>query len=63
MFGKRAYDQAARNPDSAATLFKRLMGSSTPIKLPAVGLTMTPEECSAEILKGLFGYLPEDIAQ
>lgn len=59
--GKRAYDQAARNPDSAATLFKRLMGTSTPVKLPAVDLTMTPEECSAEILRVLFGYLPEDI--
>lgn len=59
--GKRAYDQAARNPDSAATLFKRLMGTSTPVKLPAVNLTMTPEECSAEILRVLFGYLPEDI--
>lgn len=59
--GKRAYDQAARNPDSAATLFKRLMGTGTPIKLPAVGLTLTPEECSAEVLRMLFGYLPEEI--
>lgn len=59
--GKRAYDQAARNPDSAATLFKRLMGTSTPVKLPAVNLTMSPEDCSAEILRVLFGYLPEDI--
>jgi molecular chaperone DnaK len=59
--GKRAYDNSARNPDNAATLFKRLMGTSTPIKLPAVNVTMTPEECSAEILKLLFGYLPEEI--
>ncbi len=59
--GRRAYDQAARNPESAATLFKRLMGTSTPVKLPAVNLTMSPEECSAEILRVLFGYLPEDI--
>ena len=29
--------------------------------LPAIDLTMTPEECSAEILKVLFGYLPEEI--
>lgn len=55
--GKRAYDNAARNPENAATLFKRLMGTSTPVKLPAVDLTMTPEECSAEILRVLFGYL------
>jgi molecular chaperone DnaK len=59
--GKRAYDQAARNPESAATLFKRLMGTSTPVKLPAVNLIMSPEECSAEILRVLFGYLPEDV--
>jgi molecular chaperone DnaK len=37
--GKRAYDNAARNPENAATLFKRLMGTSTPVKLPAVDLT------------------------
>lgn len=59
--GKRAYDNAARNPDNAAILFKRLMGTSTPVKLPAVNLTMTPEECSAEILRALFGYLPEEV--
>jgi molecular chaperone DnaK len=59
--GSRAYNNAARNPDNAATLFKRLMGTSTPVKLPAVNLTMTPEECSAEVLRALFGYLPEEI--
>jgi len=59
--GARAYNNAARNPDSAAVLFKRLRGTSTPIKLPTVNLTMTPEECSAEILRVLFGYLPEEI--
>lgn len=59
--GSRAYNNAARNPDNAAILFKRLMGTSTPVKLPAVNLSMTPEECSAEILRVLFGYLPEDI--
>jgi len=59
--GKRAYDQAAHNPDNSATLFKRLMGTSTPIRLPGVNLTMSPEECSAEVLRVLFGYLPEEI--
>jgi len=57
--GSRAYNNAARNPDNAAVLFKRLMGTSTPVKLPAVNLTMTPEECSAEILRVLFGNLSE----
>lgn len=60
-YGKRAYDAAPLNSESAATLFKRLMGTSTPIKIPAVNLVLTPEQCSAEILKVLFGYLPEEI--
>ena len=59
--GSRAYNNAARNPDNAATLFKRLMGTSTPVRLPAVNLNMTPEQCSAEILRSLFGYLPEEM--
>lgn len=60
-FGRRAYDNAALNPENAATLFKRLMGTNTPIKLPAISLTLTPEECSAEILRVLFGYLEEEV--
>jgi molecular chaperone DnaK len=59
--GARAYNNAARDPENAAVLFKRLMGTSTPIALSAVKVTMTPEECSAEILRTLFGYLPEEI--
>jgi len=59
--GSRAYNSAAKNPENAAVLFKRLMGTSTPVKLPAVNLTMTPEECSAEVLRALFAYLPEEI--
>ena len=59
--GKRAYDSAPHSPDNAAMLFKRLMGTSTPIKLSAVDITMTPEECSSEILRVLFGYLPEEL--
>ncbi|MGO4666963.1 Hsp70 family protein [Bosea sp. 2YAB26] len=59
--GQRAYENAPRNPDSTAMLFKRHIGTSTPIRLPSVGITMTPEECSSEILRTLFGYLPEQI--
>lgn len=59
--GQRAYNSAAQSPQNAATGFKRLMGTSTPIKLPAVDIVMTPEECSAEILRVLYGYLPEAI--
>jgi len=59
--GQRAYDYAARAPDNVAKEFKRMMGSATPVTLSAVDLVMTPEQCSAEILKALFGYLPEQI--
>jgi len=60
-YGIRAYNQAPYNPDSCATLFKRVMGTSTPIKIKDHDLVKTPEECSAEILKVLFGYLSEEI--
>lgn len=59
--GKRAYDSAPNSPDNSALLFKRLMGTSTPVHFVALNLTKTPEECSAEVLKVLFGYLPEEI--
>ena len=59
--GARAYNSAPWQHESAALLFKRVMGTSTPIKLTALDLTMTPEECSSEILKLLFGYLPEEM--
>ena len=60
-YGSKAYNQAPYNPDNSATLFKRYMGTSTKIELKAANLSLTPEECSAEILKVLFGYLPEEI--
>lgn len=60
-YGQRAYDNAPHNPSNSATLFKRYMGTSTRIEIEGAGITMTPEECSAEILKVLFGYLPEEI--
>ncbi len=59
--GKRAYDSAPYSPGNSAMLFKRLMGTSTPVRFTALNLTKTPEECSAEILKVLYGYLPEEI--
>jgi molecular chaperone DnaK len=58
-YGFRAYSMAAFDKDNTATLFKRLMGTSTPVVIG--GQKMTPEECSAEILKVLFGYLPQEI--
>lgn len=60
-YGAKAYNQAPYNPNNSATLFKRFMGTSTKIDLEAAHVSLTPEECSAEILKVLFGYLPEEI--
>lgn len=62
-YGTKAYQQASYNPKNAAVLFKRYMGTNTQITLEAAGITMTPEECSAEILKVLYGYLPEEIRE
>lgn len=61
LYGSRAYQMAAFDGGRTATSFKRFMGTSTPILLPAAGLSLTPEQCSAEILKVLFGYLPEEL--
>lgn len=61
--GKRAYDAAPGSPDNAAMLFKRFMGSDTKFTFRASGETKTPEECSAEVLKILFGYLPEEVRE
>ena len=52
LVGKRAYDQAAFSPESVAQGFKRLMGTSSPIRF-ANGNTMTPEEASCEVIKAL----------
>ncbi len=59
--GAHAYRLWPTSPGSAATDFKKMMGTNTPIRLSAVNLTMSPEECSTEILKVLFSYLPEEI--
>jgi len=51
--GRRAYEQAALNPDNVAREFKRLMGTSTPLRLAKNTVTLTPEQASAEILRAL----------
>ena len=60
-FGLKAYDQGRHNPDNAAMLFKPFMGAIKPFQFSDTGVTLTPEECSAEVLKTLFGYLPEEV--
>lgn len=59
--GIKAYNKIPQDPENVASRFKRFMGTNTPINIPNLGKTMSPEECSAEILKTLFNYLPEDM--
>ncbi len=59
-YGRRAYDMAPLNEKNAASLFKRYLGTN--MKFTLQDQEMTPEECSAEILKVLFGYLPPEIS-
>lgn len=61
MYGQSAYNNEPRDPGNTAKLFKRLMGTNTKIHFDYNNMEMTPEECSSEILRTLFGYLPEDI--
>lgn len=53
LYGRRALEQAILSPDSVATGFKRLMGTTTPIDLPGASVKLTPEECSADIVRTL----------
>lgn len=57
IYGRNAHDQAMLTPDAVAIGFKRLMGSSTPIQITAANVTLTPEECSADIIKQLLAQV------
>lgn len=59
--GQVAYLQRPMHPKSCAKSFKRRMGEDYLIELSDVNLTVTPEECSVDILNELFGSLPEEI--
>ncbi len=54
--GVRAYDQAILSPENVAQGFKRMMGTATPLRFAASGQEMSPEACSAELLRTLVGY-------
>jgi molecular chaperone DnaK len=51
--GNRAYQQALLSPENVAQGFKRLMGTNSPIAFAASGVSMSPEECSADIIRTL----------
>ena len=62
-FGRRALEMAASAEQNSATLFKRFMGTNQVFELKDSGITLTPVECSAELLKAMFSYLPEEIRE
>ncbi len=55
LYGRRAYDQTLLSPENVASGFKRLMGTATPIEIKGADVTLSPEECSAEIIRQLLG--------
>lgn len=59
--GNDAYEEMVRDPENVAVRFKRMMGTSTMVKIPNLGKDLSPEECSSEILKTMFNYLPDEI--
>lgn len=58
-YGAKAYKGGQRYEDRVARQFKRFMGTST--KIEYADVSMTPEECSAEILRALTQCLDEKI--
>ena len=60
-YGQAAYLKIPQEEKNCAFLFKRFMGTSNKIKIG--NLEMTPEECSAEILRELYRNLPAEIRE
>jgi len=60
-YGRRAYEMAPMDEKNSATLFKRYMGTGKTFSFAATGETLAPQELSAEILRVLYGYLPEAV--
>ena len=59
LYGRRAYDQALMTPENVATGFKRLMGTAS--TLDVSGQPLSPEECSAEIIRQLLGQATTEL--
>ena len=59
-YGRRAYELAPFDEKNAATLFKRYLGTVMKFTFERSGAVLTPEECSAEILRLMYGYLPAE---
>ena len=62
-FGSDAYRQIAYRPEDVARAWKRLLGTNSEITFKSSGLKKSPEWCSSELLKKVFGYLPANVRQ
>ena len=62
-YGTKAVTLAAGNQNNSAMLFKRYMGTNKVFSMGPQEGSLTPVECSAELLRHLYSYLPEDIRQ
>ncbi|WP_081504211.1 Hsp70 family protein [Sphingomonas sp. PAMC 26621] len=51
--GTRAYQQLVKSPADVVHGFKRLMGTDSRLSFAASGISFTPEEASAEVLRAL----------
>lgn len=55
--GTRAYERLKSSPGDVAQGFKRLMGTDSKLNLAAAGISLSPEEASAEVLRTLVGQV------
>jgi molecular chaperone DnaK len=63
IIGSDAYRQIAYRPEDVARAWKRLLGTNSEITFKSSGLKKSPEWCSSELLKKVFGYLPANVRQ
>ena len=59
--GNSAYHSAQTSPEYGIRHFKRFIGSDTKLQVKGRGEEWTPEQCSAEILRELYSYIPAEI--
>lgn len=59
--GNPAYSSAQTSPEYGLRNFKRFIGSDTKLPVKAFGQEWTPEQCSAEILRELYSYIPPEV--
>lgn len=59
--GNPAYHSAQASPEYGVRHFKRFIGTDTKLQVRGLGDEWTPEQCSAEILRELYSYIPSEL--